>query len=145
MRVTFCGHRDVAQYLSVRDWLTAVLEQLIREGAELFYLGGYGGFDQLSAGVLRALKGKHPGIKSILALPYLNAKIETAVYDATLYPPLERVPARLAILRRNQWMVDHAARVIAVYNGDVRDICIRQYKQTKTAEALYYPPFCDKL
>lgn len=34
-------------------------------------------------------------------------------YDEILYPPLETVPYRLAIIRRNEWMVNQAEIVIA--------------------------------
>ena len=45
LKVTFCGHADVWGEASLREWLTKTVEQLIERGADLFYLGGYGGFD----------------------------------------------------------------------------------------------------
>ncbi len=85
---------------------------------------------------------KHPGIKSILALPYLNAKIETAGYDATLYPPLERVPARLAILRRNQWMVEESDVLIAyVTHGWGGAAATLKYTRQKKKRVILYPQF----
>ena len=35
------------------------------------------------------------------------------LYDSTVYPPLENVPLRFAILRRNEWMAQNADLVIA--------------------------------
>ena len=35
------------------------------------------------------------------------------MYDVTIYPPLENVPKRLAIIKRNEWMVDHADVIVA--------------------------------
>lgn len=85
-------------------------------GADEFYLGGYGEFDILSALVLRELKQKHGHIRIILVLPYLNSSIMTRGYDETIYPPLESVPKRFAILRRNEWMVRESDVVIAYVN-----------------------------
>ena len=46
-------------------------------------------------------------------LAYPEAGADAAQYDATVYPPLERVPRRYAIARRNQWMADEAAVGVA--------------------------------
>ena len=113
MIVTFCGHKEVPQYDKVQAWLTACVERLIDEGATEFYLGGYGEFDRLAASVIWRLKEKHPGISSVLVLPYLDRKMATDHYDLTTYPPLETVPRRYAILRRNEWMVQTADVVVA--------------------------------
>ena len=50
--------------------------------------------------------------------PYLNnnySTLETAklYYDGIIYPPLENVPRRFCISKRNEWMVDEADFVIA--------------------------------
>ena len=34
-------------------------------------------------------------------------------YDSTVYPPLESVPRRFAISRRNEWMVSESDVVVA--------------------------------
>ena len=87
--------------------------KLIEQGAASFYLGGYGAVDNLAASVLREQKKRHPQIQLILVLAYLNAGQDTSGYDGTLYPPLETVPRRFAIPRRNRWMVDAADVVVA--------------------------------
>jgi uncharacterized phage-like protein YoqJ len=110
--VTFCGHGD-CHGDDVRRWLQIQVEKTIEEGADLFYLGGYGGFDRMAASVVWELKREHPEIQSVLVLPYLDRKVNTEKYDGTTYPPLESVPKRFAISRRNQWMVDQSDVVIA--------------------------------
>ena len=72
MKVTFCGHKEVAERDAVEQWLRSVCSNLIAHGADEFYLGGYGGFDHLCAAVLRELKKPHPQIRLILILPYLD-------------------------------------------------------------------------
>lgn len=113
MTVTFCGHREVHEPEKVRVWLEDVVEGLIHEGADTFYLGGYGQFDALAAAVVREKKERYPQIRSVLVLPYLDREFDASAYDETVYPPLENVPRRYAISRRNEYMVDHADVVVA--------------------------------
>ena len=113
MTVTFCGHNDVANLDDVRRWLEHTVGDLIQRGATTFYLGGYGGFDRLAASLLRNISVNNPTVESILVLPYLNREAEDDLYDGTIYPPLENVPKRLAIIKRNEWMVDHADVIVA--------------------------------
>ena len=113
MRVTFCGHREINDRESVKQWLNCVCLDLIEQGAREFYLGGYGEFDLLCAVTLREMQKRYPHIRLILVLPYLNSHILTAGYDETLYPPLETVPKKFAISRRNEWMVQECDLVIA--------------------------------
>lgn len=113
MIATFCGHSELSDGALVREWLSDVCERLIVSGADEFLLGGYGAFDELCDDVLCDLKHQYCHIRLVLVLPYLNRAIPTAGYDATVYPPLESVPRRYAILRRNEWMILHSDVVVA--------------------------------
>lgn len=113
MIVTFCGHREVQDPEKVRKWLYETIEGLIWEGADCFYLGGYGQFDTMAAGVVRELKNKSPHIRSVLVLPYLDREYDAIGYDESIYPPLENVPRRYAISKRNEYMVDSSCVVVA--------------------------------
>ena len=113
MKITFCGHRDVLDSKSVEAWLRGVCMELIQQGAYEFLLGGYGRFDSLCAAVLRDMKKQHPDIHLVLVLPYLNSTMINDGYDSTVYPPLESVPRRFAISRRNEWMVSESDVVVA--------------------------------
>lgn len=113
MIVTFCGHREVHEPEKVKAWLEGVVEGLIREGADTFYLGGYGQFDMLAAAVVREKKEPYPQIRSVLVLPYLDREYDASAYDETVYPPLENVPKRYAISKRNENMVDMAETVVS--------------------------------
>ena len=59
------------------------------------------------------VKFKYRTIRSTLVIPYLNREYNTELYDNTPYPPLEDVPMKFAISRRNEWMVDQADVVVA--------------------------------
>ena len=111
--VTFCGHNEAGIGEENRQMLYRTVEQEIQNGADLFYLGGYGYFDRMAAGVVRELKKKYPHIKSILVLAYLNREVDMEYYDETTYPPLENTPPRYAISKRNEWLVAQADTVIA--------------------------------
>lgn len=112
MIVAFCGHRQVENENEVRHWLENVVDDLIRKSADVFYLGGYGGFDRMALSVVNKVKEVHPGLKTILVLPYLDRSMDLDAYDGSIYPPLEKVPRRYAISRRNRWMVDQANVVV---------------------------------
>lgn len=113
MIITFCGHRELYDEKEVRAWLKRVTEDLIVSGAETFYLGGYGAFDRLAASILAEQKKRYPNIELVLILPYLNRRKDISPCDSSIYPPLESVPKKMAIVRRNQWMVERADVVVS--------------------------------
>ena len=116
--VTFCGHGDFYGDEDVKRWLWETVEDLIRRGSDDFLLGGYGGFDACAATVVWELKKQYPAIRSTLVLAYLDRKVDATKYDATLYPPLEKVPRRFAISKRNEYMVNEADIVVAYVTHD---------------------------
>ncbi len=113
MVVTFCGHSKINKTEEILKWLDMILPSLIESGADTFYLGGYGDFDSLVASAVRRQKAVYPDIKSVLVLAYLNRDVDASSYDNTTYPPLENVPPRFAILKRNEWMVSASDAVVS--------------------------------
>lgn len=113
MTVTFCGHNKEDYDNITEQKLYHTLENLIKYGADEFLFGGYGKFDLISAKILKELKIKYPNIKSVLVIPYLNRRYDLAMYDFSVYPPLENVPLKFAILKRNEWMVLKSQVVVA--------------------------------
>ena len=111
--VTFCGHSETGIGEEIRQMFYRTVEQKIQNGADLFYLGGYGYFDRMAAGAVWELKKKYPHIKSVLVLAYLNLEVDMEYYDETIYPPLENTPPRYAISKRNEWLAANADTVIA--------------------------------
>ena len=119
MTVTFCGHGDKHYGEDVRKRLHDIVEELIKEGAKEFLLGGYGSFDSMAAGVVRKLQQTYPKIRSTLVIPYLDRKYDNLdYYDASIYPPIEKAPKRLAIIKRNEWMVDNSDILVAYVDHD---------------------------
>ena len=113
MTVTFCGHSQVANSTAVAAALAKIIDDLIEEGADEFLLGGYGEFDTMAAVAVRNAKKNYPGIRSTLVIPYIDRDYDPALYDGSLYPPLETVPRRYAISKRNEWMVANSDVIIA--------------------------------
>ncbi len=118
MVVTFCGHKNVYQTERVSQQVKQIVSSLVKEGADTFLLGGYGSFDSIAAVAVRDLKKEYPGLRSVLVLPYLNRDYNTSLYDESIYPPIEDVPKRFAISRRNEWMVEKADVIIAYVDHD---------------------------
>ena len=113
MTVTFCGHSQVANSVTVAAALAKIIDDLIEEGADEFLLGGYGEFDTMAAVAVRNAKKNHPSIRATLVIPYIDRDYDPALYDGSLYPPLETVPRRYAISKRNEWMVANSDVIIA--------------------------------
>ncbi len=96
----------------------SLVNETIKNPTCKFYLGGYGDFDGLCLRTLKDLKADFPEIELIFITPYLDksySKLEFAKYhyDYVIFPPLESVPRKFAILKRNEWMVEEADLVIA--------------------------------
>lgn len=140
MIVTFCGHSKLYKTESFSKWLDAILPSLIEGGAGTFYLGGYGAFDGLAAAAVKKQKKTYPHIELILVLAYLDRDIDTSYYDESTYPPLERVPRRYAILRRNEWMVSASDVVVSgvthSWGGAAKTL---EFAQRKNKVILQYP------
>lgn len=112
----FIGHRDASD--EIFHTLEKTVERHIVEyGVTEFIVGNYGGFDRLAAKVVIAAKERHPDITLAMLIPYHPAERPIAPpvgFDNTFYPPgMEKIPRRLAIVRANRYMVDHADYLIA--------------------------------
>ena len=119
MIITFCGHSNCLFSDEEKGKLKQLLIKEIRKNPTCkFYLGGYGAFDSLCLRTLRELKKEFQDIELIFITPYIDknySKLEFAKYhyDDVIFPPLESVPRKFAILKRNEWMVDSADFVIS--------------------------------
>lgn len=120
MIVTFCGHRDFIETAEAENQLTMFLEKYARENVRLVcYNGGYGNFDYFAAKCVQRMQEQYSNIRNCLVLPYIDQPFLERIeifknhFDETIYPPLESVPRKYAIIRRNEWMVDSADIVIA--------------------------------
>ena len=118
MTVTFCGHGKTYYNLEIKEKLREVIERLVKAGADNFLLGGYGNFDIMAAHTVREIKKEYPNIKSILVIPYIERKYDENLYDSSLYPPIENIQRRFAIIKRNEYMVSSSDVIVAYIDHD---------------------------
>lgn len=112
MIITFCGHSD----FMVNEKFEAALMQHLEDRAgddAVFYLGGYGGFDDFALACAKKYKAKHPKAELFFITPYLHTAQADSAIDGTIYPEIENKLPRFAIVYRNRWMIDRADLVIA--------------------------------
>ena len=119
MVITFCGHSNCLFSDDEKEKLKQILiKEITKNPTCKFYLGGYGDFDSLCLQTLRELKKEFQDVELIFITPYIDknySKLEFAKYhyDDVIFPPLESVPRKFAIIKRNEWMVEEADLVIA--------------------------------
>ncbi len=122
---TFFGHSDCPE--TIRPNLQAVLIDLIvNQNVEMFYVGNQGRFDAIVRNVLRDLKTDYPSINYAVVLAYMPGKqSEYDDYSDTMLPEgIETVHPRYAISWRNNWMLKKSDYVVTyitrAWGGAVR-------------------------
>jgi hypothetical protein len=119
MIITFLGHRSILNCDALFEKIKSILLENTNVHEKIsFYCGGYGDFDHLCARVCRDVQKNNPNCEIVFVTPYiLSSKppqsTDVTFYDSIVYPPLEKVPPKIAILRRNEWMIDQADLIIA--------------------------------
>ena len=116
MTVTFCGHSDFVPSTAMEARLLSVLTSQIGDSPAELLLGGYGNFDHFAFRCGKIFQQTHPQVSLIYVTPYMVTERQISVgaeYDGIVYPPLEHIPPRYAILHRNRYMVERADLVIA--------------------------------
>lgn len=136
-RCAFTGHRpesfafgsneSAAQCVRIKKQLADAIEQMIKKGVTTFISGAARGVDMWAMEAVLAEKARNPDIHLIAAIPHRsqpNSWRESeqrryhsllAACDHTVL--LSENYYRGCLLRRNCYMVDNAAHLIAVYNG----------------------------
>lgn len=138
----FIGHRDAPSDI-FPALSEAVQKHILCHGVTEFIVGQYGSFDRMAARAVLEAKANHPEITLTLLLPYHPAERPVPLmkgFDGSFYPPgMEKVPRRLAILRANRYMVDHADYLIAYARhpgGNAKKLV--EYAQRKEAQGLIH-------
>lgn len=111
----FIGHRDASDNL-LPTLIAEVERHVVEYGVDEFVVGRYGNFDAMAGKAVKAVKERHPNVRLTCLLPYYSGERTVKLpdyFDGSFYPPLENVPKRLAIIRGNQYMIDHSDYLIA--------------------------------
>lgn len=122
MIIAFAGHSLVASGDRVKEMVKDQIRNYITGVKHVTcYLGGYGEFDRICACACRELKKEYNSMEVVYVTPYMNtseqAKMkemqQCGLVDTSIYPPIENVPLRFAILKRNEWMMTNADLIVA--------------------------------
>ncbi len=122
MVISFLGHRSLQNGMNLQEKVKRVIEESVDFHEKVvFFCGGYGDFDDLCACACRSIKEKWKKCEIVFVTPYITTAqqekikqlINAGLYDSTIYPPLENVPYRFAISKRNEWMIDQSDLIIA--------------------------------
>ena len=149
----FIGNREVRNRKAVFDSLLDYLEYECFQYNNfsdlwypVFYCGGYGEFSQIVSEVIDLARKRNPDFytEKLLIVPYNTPSYLKTLeyvkdfYDELVYPPLERVPMRYAIVRRNEWMIDQCNKlVVHMWNPISNTGKFVQYAKRKNKEILY--------
>lgn len=127
----FTGHRP-EKLKQPEAKIIAGLEEEIRraidDGITTFISGMARGVDIWAAEIVLRLRGEEPSIKLIAASPFdgfekswstdWQKRYQAVLQAADLVKYICPGYSRACFQIRNEWMVDHSARVIAVFNGE---------------------------
>ncbi len=129
-RCCFTGHRPERlgmPEIEVISGLKKEIRQAIADGFQTYISGVARGVDLWAAEIVLALRDEGAAIRLICASPYKGFENRwSREWQEQYRQVMERADlvrficpgySRDCFQRRNQWMVDHSARVIAVYNG----------------------------
>ena len=144
MTITFAGHSFIFSNNKVKEMVKEqIRNNIIDVKLVTCYLGGYGDFDEICARACRELKQEYDDIEVVYVTPYISlseqAKIKEmqsyGLCDTSIYPPIENVPLRFAISKKNEWMMTNADLIIAYvnrsYGGAYKSLQVAKRKKKK--------------
>ena len=130
-RVCFTGHRPeklTRSERAIKKDLEREIRQAIAGGLDVFITGMARGVDIWAAEIVLKLRDAGQPIKLMCACPYdgfeqgwrqeWQGQYRTILAAADFVKYVCPSYSRACFQIRNEWMVNHAARVIAVFNGE---------------------------
>ena len=104
--VCFAGHRYDFQNIRIKDKLKEEIIKLINKGCTIFFDGGKGFFDKLSASIVIELKKQYPQIKIYRILTYYHHNKDKwelpLCYDGSIMPDIEEYHPKIKITKKNE-------------------------------------------
>ena len=144
MTVSFVGHSVIASQSDIKEIVKRHVRNITKSSSKITcYLGGYGDFDEICARVCKELKQEYDNIEVVYVPAYINlseqAKIKKmqscGLCDTSIYPPIENLPLKFAISKRNEWMMTNADIIIAYvdhsYGGAYRSLQAAKRRKKK--------------
>ena len=105
-----------------------VVDLLVEAGAETFISGVALGVDTWAAEAVLGWKKRHPQIRLMCAVPHENVEVKWPPASQTRFHSILKRADRVVLvskgdyspeklLKRNEWMIDHADGLLAVWDG----------------------------
>lgn len=129
-RCCFTGHRPeklVKSEIEIKAALREEIKQAIQDGLTVFITGMARGVDLWAAEIVLDLKKRNQEVKLICAIPHEGFEARWSASWKQLYHHVLDNADLVRVITsgyhtgvyqiRNEWMVNHSARVIAVFNG----------------------------
>lgn len=129
-RCCFTGHRPEKLSISEKELENLLQEEIrnaIADGFTTFISGMARGADILAAELVLKERQTNPKLRLICALPFQGFgdnwsqkwrdRRNAILHQADLIQSICSGFSYSSYQRRNEWMVDHSARMIAIYNG----------------------------
>lgn len=130
-RCCFTGHRPEKLTFpeqNIKISLEREIKRAIHDGLTVFITGMARGVDIWAAEIVLRLREEGQPIRLICAIPYEGFELNWSVdWQSRYYDILNKADfvrficqrcTRNCFQIRNEWMVDHSIRVIAVFNGE---------------------------
>ncbi len=139
-RIVLFGHRDFSGHRILDKHFYPLLKDLIREKQFVeIYVGRNGEFDLYVASIVKQIQKElgNENNELICVLPYTNRDIEyyADYYNSVIIPDcLTKTHPKVAIKKRNQWMVEQADQII----------CYVEHKYGGAYSALQYAKKLNK-
>lgn len=121
----FTGHRDYRG--EAPEALRQAVRTLCEAGVETFLCGMAVGFDLAAAEAVAALRSEYAAVRLVAVLPFAEQSARFSPHEQARYDRmLAAADSRLLLSeryepacyrRRNDYLVDHAAHLIAWYDG----------------------------
>lgn len=130
-RVCFTGHRPeklTRSNRAIKKDLEKEIRQAVADGLNVFITGMARGVDIWAAQIVLKLRDEGLGVRLMCACPYVGfetgwsqdwqRQYREILAEADFVKYVCEGYSRSCFQIRNEWMVNHAARVIAVFNGE---------------------------
>ena len=122
MVISFFGHADFSSSENVENSIKKLFTKLKKVDKVEFYLSGYGAFSDFAYKKCVEFKNNHHNVKIIFITPYLDSYLENrkdslrSLYDEIIFPTIENIPKKFAIIKRNEWIVDNSNLIVFYVN-----------------------------
>ena len=127
---SFTGHRPERLEMSAKkviDWLNEQIDKAIADGFTEFISGMQRGVDIWAAEVVLKRKKEGADVRLIAACAFRGMenrwendwqeRYKKILSEADEIHYIGDYPGRVAFFKRDEWMVDHSARLIGVFTG----------------------------